>query len=198
MSRLLLFLTAAQVSSQSPLIHLARGTERDVAAFNASPPPALHFESSNQKRSKEIATSRSSTTTTKPFPNSVLQQRASPSPTLYIKTNASDCNMEGSLGSTMKSSDYSATPTTLNSVMDCEQLCQRAITCYSYSWQMASGGGYNCTMYSTWIGHTPGAVDTGETGLFFSDKHVVDGTIWCYSITPFMGSGLPSGPIIIT
>lgn len=132
-------------------------------------------------------------------PTPVLQERLDPSPSIYIKTNASDCNIEGTLGSGMKSDDISSPPTILNSVLDCQQLCQRTMSCYSYSWQATKEKGCRCTMYKTWIGRTPGAVDVGnETGVWFSDKHVNDGTVWCYSSTPFMGSGLPGGPIIIT
>ncbi|CZR51407.1 uncharacterized protein PAC_01282 [Phialocephala subalpina] len=128
-----------------------------------------------------------------------LQERAAEttSPILYIK-NASDCNIQGSLGSAAKAIDFAAVPTMQNSIIDCQALCQRTTTCYSYSWEEKVGGGFECTLYSTWIGRTPGAVVEGETGVWFSDEHVGDGTVWCYSNTPFMGSGLPGGPIIIT
>ncbi|KAE8448743.1 hypothetical protein EG329_008958 [Mollisiaceae sp. DMI_Dod_QoI] len=134
------------------------------------------------------------------IPSLVLEERSSPSPTptLYIKSNASDCNIEGSMGSAMQSSNSNATATLLNSVLDCQQLCQRNSTCYSYSWQAMADSACKCTLYSTWMLQTPGAVDVGDTGVWFSDKYVVDGTLWCYSSTPFLGSGLPSGPLIIT
>jgi hypothetical protein len=173
---LLLVLVIAQLSFQSPLDHVAQIADKENAAL---------LSPVNRNGFNEVATSKFSIKTKNQPPNSILHQRASPTPTLYIKTNASDCNLEGSLGSRMNYADYTATPSTLNSVLDCQQLCQRTTTCYSYSWQPTSN---NCTLYNTWIGHTPGAVDVGETGLFFSDKHVVDGTIWCYSSTPFMGT----------
>lgn len=129
----------------------------------------------------------------------VLVPRASPSPTavLYVK-NATDCNIQGSLGAGAKSADFAAVGTMQNSIIDCQAVCQRTSSCYSYSWQTANDTGCKCTLYITWMGKTAGAVVEGETGVWFSDKHVADGTIWCYSSTPFMGSGLPGGPIIIT
>lgn len=194
-----LFLGAVQISFQSPVNQVLHDVDVGIAAIDAPPPPSLHFPLSEQNKDHEIMPSTFSTIKSKRSSSGeASQQRAYPDSILYIKNNASDCNLEGSVGSTMKTSDHSATPTTLNSVLDCQHLCQRTTTCYSYSWEMTSGNGYDCTMYKTWIGHTPGAVDVGETGLFFSDKHVEDGTIWCYSSTPFMGSGLPGGPLIIT
>ncbi|KUJ23631.1 uncharacterized protein LY89DRAFT_188107 [Mollisia scopiformis] len=196
MTRTCLFLVLTVVSFQSPLNYVKLETESRSVVL--SPLSSDHSNAFNSNENVKQATAKMATKTDEQSPSLVLQERASSTPTIYIKFNASDCNIEGSVGSAMTPGALSTKPTDLNSVLDCQMLCQRTATCYSYSWQTTTESACRCTMYNTWIGHTPGAVDTGETGIWFSDKHVVDGTIWCYSSTPFMASGIPGTPIIIT
>jgi hypothetical protein len=194
---LLLITAAAHLTLQTPLNFVENRPEISTHPSIVSPVSILDSKTINSADNHELDNSELATTTNtnSQLPDPVLKART---PTLYIKTNASDCNVQGGLGAWAPDSAFFVQPTVLNSVLDCQSLCQQTSNCESYSWQMTNENAVSCKMYFMRIYQNPGTVSYGATGVWFSDKNVMDGTMWCYSSTPFMGSVLPGGPIIIT